>query len=151
MNKNTIQAGSEVVFHFTIKLSDDSVADSTKVSNKPAKLTIGDGSLTKGFEDCLLGLEAGQDAKFTLAPENAFGQPNPDNIYYVDRTKFSDVTPEVGAIIAFTQPDGSDLPGLVREVAGQSVTIDFNHPLAGQTLTFEVEIISVDQSAEAIN
>ncbi|QTH65284.1 FKBP-type peptidyl-prolyl cis-trans isomerase [Psychrosphaera ytuae] len=142
--------GSEVVFHFTIKLSDDSVADSTKVSNKPAKLVIGDGSLTKGFEDCLIGLEAGQEAAFTLPPEQAFGQPNPDNIYYVDRTKFTDVTPEVGAIIAFTQPDGSDLPGLVREVAGQSVTIDFNHPLAGQTLTFEVEIIEVKSLATEV-
>ncbi|GAB3004183.1 FKBP-type peptidyl-prolyl cis-trans isomerase [Psychrosphaera aestuarii] len=145
MSKNNIQAGSEVVFHFTIKLSDDSVADSTKVSNKPAKLTIGDGSLTKGFEDCLIGLEAGQEASFTLPPEQAFGQPNPDNIYYVDRTKFSEVTPEVGTIVAFTQPDGNDLPGLIREVAGQSVTVDFNHPLAGQTLTFEVEIQQVNQ------
>lgn len=145
MINKTIQAGSEIVFHFTIKLSDESVADSTKVSGKPAKLVIGDGNLTKGFEDCLIGLEAGQEASFTLPPEQAFGAPNPDNIYYVDRTKFTDVAPEVGAIIAFTQPDGSDLPGLVREVAGQSVTIDFNHPLAGQTLTFEVEIISVDE------
>lgn len=147
MSNSSIQMGSEVVFHFTIKLSDDSVADSTKVNNKPAKLVIGDGNLTKGFEDCLIGLEAGQEASFTLPPEQAFGQPNPDNIYYVDRTKFTDVTPEVGAIIAFAQPDGSDLPGLVREVAGQSVTIDFNHPLAGQTLTFDVEIIDVKSVA----
>jgi FKBP-type peptidyl-prolyl cis-trans isomerase SlpA len=144
--KNQIQVNSEVVFHFTIKLSDDSVADSTKVSNKPAKLTIGDGNLTKGFEDCLLGLDEGAEASFTLPPEQAFGQPNPDNIYYVDRTKFTDVEPEVGAIIGFAQPDGNELPGLVREVAGQSVTIDFNHPLAGQTLTFDVEIISVNNS-----
>ncbi|MGO3644285.1 MAG: FKBP-type peptidyl-prolyl cis-trans isomerase, partial [Pseudoalteromonas sp.] len=50
---------------------------------------------------------------------------------------------EVGNIIAFTQPDGTELPGLVREVQGDSVTIDFNHPLAGQRLTFEVEIIEV--------
>lgn len=146
MSTKIIQAGSEVVFHFTIKLSDDSVADSTKVSNKPAKLVIGDGSLTKGFEDCLLGLEAGAEASFTLPPEQAFGQPNPDNIYYVDRTKFSEVTPEVGTIVAFTQPDGNDLPGLIREVAGQSVTVDFNHPLAGQTLTFEVEIQEVNHA-----
>lgn len=141
----SIQHGSEVVFHFSIKLSDGSVADSTKVNGKPAKLTIGDGSLTQGFEACLIGLKAGQDASFTLEPEQAFGQPNPDNIYFVDRDKFSaDVPPEEGAIIAFTQPDGTDLPGVIREVAGQSVTVDFNHPLAGQVLTFDVEIIDVD-------
>jgi len=49
----------------------------------------------------------------------------------------------VGSIIAFTQPDGTELPGLVREVAGDSVTIDFNHPLAGQKVTFEVDILEV--------
>lgn len=139
-----INTGSQVVFHFSIKLSDGSVADSTKVSGKPAKLVMGDGSLTPGFEACLLGLEAGQEASFTLPPEQAFGVPNPDNIYYVERDKFgADVTPEEGAIIAFTQPDGSELPGVIRSVAGQSVTVDFNHPLAGQTLTFDVEIIEV--------
>lgn len=139
-----INTGSQVVFHFSIKLSDGSVADSTKVSGKPAKLVMGDGSLTPGFEACLLGLEAGQEASFTLPPEQAFGMPNPDNIYYVERDKFgADVTPEEGAIIAFTQPDGSELPGVIRSVAGQSVTVDFNHPLAGQTLTFDVEIIEV--------
>ncbi len=139
-----INTGSEVVFHFSIKLSDGSVADSTKVSGKPAKLIMGDGSLTPGFEACLLGLEAGQEASFTLPPEQAFGMPNPDNIYYVERDKFgAEVTPEEGAIIAFTQPDGSELPGVIRSVAGQSVTVDFNHPLAGQTLTFDVEILEV--------
>lgn len=139
-----INTGSQVVFHFSIKLSDGSVADSTKVSGKPAKLVMGDGSLTPGFEACLLGLEAGQEASFTLPPEQAFGMPNPDNIYYVERDKFgADVTPEEGAIIAFTQPDGSELPGVIRSAAGQSVTVDFNHPLAGQTLTFDVEIIEV--------
>ena len=102
---------------------------------------MGDGSLTENFEKCLLGLQAGDEKSFELAPEDAFGQPNPDNIYYVDRSKFGADTPaEVGTIIAFTQPDGTELPGLVR-VAGDSVTIDFNHPLAGQRVTFEVEIL----------
>lgn len=147
---DTIQSGSEVVFHFNIKLSDDSVADSTKVSNKPAKLVIGDGNLTPGFEKCLIGLVAGDEKSFTLQPEDAFGHPNPDNIYYLDRDKFShEVPPEEGTIIAFTQPDGSELPGLIRSVAGQSVTVDFNHPLAGQVLTFEVEIISVTSTQQA--
>jgi len=62
----------------------------------------------------------------------------------MDRSKFSADTPaEEGMIIAFSQPDGSELPGIVRAVAGDSVTVDFNHPLAGQEITFDVEIISV--------
>lgn len=139
-----IGENSEVIFHFSIKLEDGSAADSTKVHNKPAKLVMGDGSLTANFEKCLLGLSAGEAKSFKLAPEDAFGMPNPDNIYYVDRSKFGADTPaEVGAIIAFTQPDGTDLPGLIREVAGDSVTVDFNHPLAGQHVEFEVEILEV--------
>lgn len=144
MSLTTISNTSEVVFHFSIKLEDGSAADSSKVHNKPAKLVMGDGSLTANFEKCLLGLKAGDNRTFKLEPEDAFGQPNPDNIYYVDRTKFGLDTPaEVGAIIAFTQPDGTELPGLIREVAGDSVTVDFNHPLAGQRLEFEVEILEV--------
>ena len=142
-----IQSGSEVVFHFSIKLSDGSVADSTKVNNKPAKLTIGDGSLTEGFEQCLIGLVSGDEKSFTLQPEQAFGHPNPDNIYYLDRDKFgANVPAEEGAIVAFTQPDGTELPGVIRDVAGQSVTVDFNHPLAGQVLTFDVEILDVSSN-----
>ena len=144
MTNLKISENSEVIFHFSIKLEDGSASDSTKVHNKPAKLVMGDGSLTANFEKCLLGLSAGDEKSFKLAPEDAFGMPNPDNIYYVDRTKFGADTPaEVGAIIAFTQPDGTDLPGLIREVAGDSVTVDFNHPLAGQNVEFEVEILEV--------
>ncbi len=139
-----IGANSEVVLHFDLKLSDGSAADSTRVHNKPAKLRIGDGSLTANFEACLLGLKVGERKSFTLAPEDAFGMPNPDNIHHMERSRFSAETPpEVGAIIAFTQRDGAEIPGIIREVEGASVTVDFNHPLAGQTVIFDVEIISI--------
>ncbi|WP_199915601.1 FKBP-type peptidyl-prolyl cis-trans isomerase [Saccharobesus litoralis] len=144
----TIQANSQVLLHFSILLEDGSAAESTKVHNKPAKFVMGDGSLTPSFEKCLLGLSAGDKQKFTLQPEDAFGQPNPDNIYHMDRTKFSaDAPAEVGAILAFTNPDGSEIPGIVREVAGDSVTVDFNHPLAGQVVTFDVEILEVSAAS----
>lgn len=139
-----ITAQSIVVFHVDIKLSDGSAAESTRVHNKPAKMRMGDGSVSEAFEAQLLSRKAGDKLTFTLPPEDAYGQPNPDNVYYLDRSKFSADSPaEVGTIIGFTMPDGSELPGLVRDVAGQSVTVDFNHPLAGQTLTFQLEIIEV--------
>lgn len=139
-----IKLGSEVVLHFDLKLADGSAAESTRVHDKPAKLVVGDGSLTEGFERCLLGLVAGDKKEFELAPEDAFGQPNPDNIHHVDRSKFDAQTPaKEGMIIAFSQPNGQEIPGIVREVIGDSVTVDFNHPLAGQTVTFNVEILAV--------
>ena len=140
----TIIADSEVILHFDLKLEDGSAADSTRVSNKPAKMVMGDGSLTPNFEACLLGLKVGDKKAFTLAPEDAFGHSNPDNIYYLDRSKFgADSELSEGAIMGFAQPDGSELPGIIRAVAGDSVTVDFNHPLAGQTVIFDVEIIDV--------
>lgn len=141
-----IEQNSEVVMHFAILLEDGTAAESTKVHNKPVRFRIGDGSLTKNFEACLIGLVAGDNKQFTLTADDAFGQPNPDNIYHLDRTKFSSDTPaEVGAIIAFAQPDGSELPGIIREVAGNSVTVDFNHPLAGQVVKFDVEILEINE------
>ncbi|RTE86136.1 MULTISPECIES: FKBP-type peptidyl-prolyl cis-trans isomerase [Gammaproteobacteria] len=143
----TIAAGSRVVLHFDLKLEDGSAADSTRVNGKPARLTIGDGNLTPNFEQCLMGLKVGDKEEFTLPPEDAFGEPNPQNIYHVERSRFSfDAPPEVGSIIAFTQPDGREVPGIIREVNGQMVTVDFNHPLAGHKVTFAVEILSVESA-----
>ncbi len=142
-----IGANSEVLMHFDLKLEDGSAADSTRVNNKPAKLVMGDGSLTPNFEACLLGLREGEKKSFTLQANDAFGMPNPDNIHHMDRSRFSaDMALEVGTIVGFSQPDGSEIPGIVRALAGDSVTIDFNHPLAGQTVIFDVEILKVQQT-----
>ncbi|MBO1255329.1 FKBP-type peptidyl-prolyl cis-trans isomerase [Alteromonas sp. 5E99-2] len=139
-----IASESEVILHFDLKLEDGSAADSTRMNNKPAKMVMGDGSLTPNFEACLLGLQTGDKKSFTLPPEDAFGLPNPDNIYYLERSKFGpDSDLAEGAIMGFAQPDGSELPGIIRSVAGDSVTVDFNHPLAGQTVIFDVEIVNV--------
>lgn len=140
-----IGVDSSVLFHFSIKLEDGSVADSTALHGKPARLRMGDGSLTDSFEQCLLGLQQGEAKSFTLAPEQAFGLSNPDNIYHLDRAKFgADMEPKVGTIMIFDQPNGGELPGIIRAVEGMSVTVDFNHPLSGHTVTFEVEILAVD-------
>ncbi|MDN3699574.1 MULTISPECIES: FKBP-type peptidyl-prolyl cis-trans isomerase [Vibrio] len=141
----TIQKESAVTLHFTIKLSDGSVADSTHSMDKPAKLVIGDGSLSDSFEQCLIGLQVGEKQAIELKAEDAFGMPNPDNIHHMDRAKFvGDAEVEVGTIMAFSGPDGMEIPGIIADIAGDSVTVDFNHPLAGQDVTFEVEILSVE-------
>ncbi|WP_319783347.1 FKBP-type peptidyl-prolyl cis-trans isomerase [Oceanisphaera sp. IT1-181] len=141
---NQIGNQSEVLFHFTLTLADGSVADSTKLQGKPAKLKMGDGSLTANFEACLLGLTAGDQHSFELGPDDAFGPVNPNNIHYMERRQFAaELDLSEGAIVAFTQPNGAEIPGIIRDVAGDSVTVDFNHPLAGQRVTFDVEILTV--------
>ncbi|EPA1954851.1 FKBP-type peptidyl-prolyl cis-trans isomerase [Vibrio alginolyticus] len=141
----TITNESVVTLHFTIKMKDGSVADSTHNMGKPAKFVMGDGSLSENFEQCLIGLETGAQKAIELKAEDAFGMPNPDHIHYMDRTKFvGDAEVEVGTIMAFSGPGGMEIPGIITEIAGDSVTVDFNHPLAGQDVTFEVEILSVE-------
>ncbi|MCG7491595.1 MULTISPECIES: FKBP-type peptidyl-prolyl cis-trans isomerase [Vibrio] len=141
----TIVQQSAVTLHFTIKLQDGSVADSTYNMGKPAKFVMGDGSLSENFEQCLLGLKVGDQKTVELQAKDAFGAPNPDNVHYMDRAKFvGDAEVEIGTVMAFSGPDGVEIPGIITEIAGDSVTVDFNHPLAGQDVTFEVEILSVE-------
>lgn len=139
-----INTGSLVTLHFTLTLTDGSVADSTKMYNKPAQFRIGDGSMSAGFEACLLGLAKGASRRFSLPPEQAFGLSNPDLVQHLDANRFGAELPEEGTIMAFAQPDGTELPGVVRSVIADSVTVDFNHPLVEQTIIFDVEIIDVE-------
>ncbi|HHG3545192.1 TPA: FKBP-type peptidyl-prolyl cis-trans isomerase [Vibrio parahaemolyticus] len=141
----TITNDSVVTLHFTIKMKDGSVADSTHNMGKPAKFVMGDGSLSENFEQCLVGLQSGENKAIELKAQDAFGMPNPDHIHHMVRTKFvGEAEVEVGTIMAFSGPDGMEIPGIITEIAGDSVTVDFNHPLAGQDVTFEVEILSVE-------
>ncbi|GLS82556.1 FKBP-type peptidyl-prolyl cis-trans isomerase [Paraferrimonas haliotis] len=131
-----------ILCHMNIVLEDGSTADSTKASGKPAKLTIGDNSLSPAFEAQLEGLASGDQHSFTLQAKDAFGESNPDNIHYLDRTRFdANADLSVGVIMGFSGPGGTDVPGIIREVNGDSVTVDFNHPLAGHAITFELEVI----------
>ncbi|MCE9678008.1 FKBP-type peptidyl-prolyl cis-trans isomerase [Shewanella sp. AS1] len=133
-----------ILSHMNIVLEDGSTADSTKASGKPAKLNIGDQTLSPAFEAEIVNLNEGDKHSFTLAPADAFGESNPDAIHYLDRSKFpADMELQAGVIVSFAGPGGSEIPGIVREVAGDSVTVDLNHPLAGHSVTFELEVVQV--------
>ena len=142
---NVVTTSSTIICHITMKLSDGSAADSTKVNKKPAKIIMGDESISPAFEAQLVGMKDGTSKEFTLEAIDAFGQPLPENIHYMDISKFTEDAPaKVGNIITFTQPGGVELPGMIKEVAGNSVTIDFNHPLAGQAVTFVIDVVEVN-------
>ncbi|WP_337013171.1 FKBP-type peptidyl-prolyl cis-trans isomerase [Pantoea sp. AS142] len=146
----SVQRESAVLVHFTLKLEDGSTAESTRANGKPALFRLGDGSLSAALEQALLGLKAGETKQFTLAPEEAFGGVSPDLIQYFSRRDFVDAgEPEVGAIMLFSGMGGSEMPGVIREVSGDSITVDFNHPLAGHRIQFDVEVLEIDPALEA--
>lgn len=149
---SSVQSDSAVLVHFTLKLEDGSLAESTCASGKPALFRLGDASLSEGLEQNLLGLKAGAKTAFSLPPEAAFGMPSPDLIQYFSRRDFIDAgEPEVGAIMLFTAMDGSEMPGVIHEINGDSITVDFNHPLAGQTVHFDIEVLDIDPVLEEIH
>ena len=137
-----IDEGMEITLHFTLKLEDATVVDSTK-DKEPATFVFGDGNLPPGFEHPLKGLGAGAHDSFAIPPEHAFGQHNEQNIQTLKREDFGDETPEPGLMLSFADKAGTELPGVVKEIDGDRVEVDFNHPLAGRTLTFEVEVLNV--------
>ncbi|GAA0576338.1 FKBP-type peptidyl-prolyl cis-trans isomerase [Halomonas salifodinae] len=142
MSEYRIDEGMEVTLHFTLKLEDGAVVDSTK-EKAPATFQLGDGNLPPGFEAPLKGLTDGDTGSFEIAPEHAFGQHNPQNIQRLKREDFGDEALEVGMVMSFSDPSGGELPGVISAIDGEQIDVDFNHPLAGRTLTFEVEVISV--------
>ncbi|WP_253446242.1 FKBP-type peptidyl-prolyl cis-trans isomerase [Halomonas sp. Y3] len=137
-----IDEGMEVTLHFTLKLEDGTVVDSTR-DKAAATFQVGDGNLPPGFEHPMKGMAAGESGSFEITPEHAFGQHNPQNIQRLKRDDFGDEELEVGTVMSFADPSGGELPGVISAIDGDMVDVDFNHPLAGRTLTFEVEVIDV--------
>ena len=142
MTEQRIGAATQVTLHFAIKLDNGDVVDST-FDKEPATFTVGDGSLLPGFEAALYGFKAGDKRSLQIEPENAFGQPNPQNVQVMPRSQFQDMELSEGLLIIFNDAANAELPGVVKAFDEQQVTIDFIHPLAGKRLSFEVEIMEV--------
>lgn len=139
-----IDKGTRVKLHFALKFEDGETVDST-FDKEPATLEIGDENLPENFEAYLMGLKAGDHQTFQVPPEKAFGQHNPSNVQTFKRHEFSaDMVLEPGVVVSFADARQQELPGVVKRVEGDQVDVDFNHPLAGHTLQFEVQIIDVE-------
>ena len=139
-----ITIGSKVTLHFALRLADGTVADSS-FDNEPVSFVVGDGALDKGLELALIGLGAGDRQTLTLMPGQAFGEREDAALQWVARDQFPpDMALQEGQIIGFTGRAGEDVAGAVIEIQQQRVRMDFNHPLAGREIEFEVEILSVE-------
>ena len=138
-----IGVGSEVTLHFSLLMLSGEEIDSTR-NGKPATFTVGDGNLLPGFEAVLLGKSAGYSEQVTLAATDAFGEHNANNLQLLEKARFNGLTEplEVGLMVSFKAPDG-ELPGVVLEVYERTVKVDFNHPLSGKDIVFDVAVLRV--------
>ncbi len=145
---NTIQEGSFLTLHYRLAGPDGADVINT-FAEKPATLSLGAGQLAPAMERRLVGLAEGARARFDLAPGEAFGERNPQLLQRVKRSLLAelgdpDAEYHVGDVVQFPTPDGQgQYAGVVREVGGGWLLFDFNHPLAGQPVTFEVQVIGV--------
>jgi FKBP-type peptidyl-prolyl cis-trans isomerase SlpA len=139
-----ITENSEALVHLTIKLKDGTVADSTKVNTVPMLVRLGDDSLSEAIQQNLLGLAKGDVKKFDVSAEQGYGLPNPANFHHVDKHSFpAHIQLKPGVMVEFQQINGHALPGTIRKIEETQVLVDFNHPLCGQPLFFEVEVVEV--------
>jgi FKBP-type peptidyl-prolyl cis-trans isomerase SlpA len=148
MTLNQVQPGSFLTLHY--RLSGPDGADLVNTFNdKPATLSMGTGELAPAMEARLLGLAEGSHASFELAAGEAFGERNPQMLQRVKRALLDELgDPDehysVGDVVQFPTPDGAaTYAGVLREIAGDVLVFDFNHPLAGRPVTFEVKLIGV--------
>ena len=137
-----INHDTQVTLHFTLKLPSGEVVDTT-LDKQPATFKVGDGSLLPGFEQALFGLQAGDKRSFQIEPERGFGPGNPQNVQSIARDQFDEMELEEGLLVIFQDAAGGELPGVVKTIHEKVVEVDFNHPLAGKVITFDVEIVAV--------
>ena len=148
-NEDTrIAQGSQVSLHFSVSLENGMEIDNTRSRTEPVTLTVGDGNLLEGFEKALLGLRAGDRRTVHLPPEDAFGPWNPDNIQTFDTVKFG-ARPELNQVVEFEDKAKTTLAGVVKSVTDDITEVDFNHPLAGRNVVFEVEIARVTPAGQS--
>jgi len=143
-----VQPGSFLTLHYRLCGPDGADLINTFV-DKPATLSMGTGELAPAMEARLLGLPEGARQSFELAPGEAFGERNPELLQRVKRTLLDELGDpdehyQVGDVVQFPTPDGlGNYAGVLREIDGDVLVFDFNHPLAGRPVTFEVQLIGV--------
>lgn len=141
------QEGDLVRVHYTGKLEDGTVFD-TSEDREPLEFKIGEQKVIPGFEQAVAGMEPGEKKTVELTPEQAYGPHREDMVMEMDRDEVPDnVDPEVGQQLQLRLQSGQTVPVLITDISDGAVTIDANHPLAGKTLVFEIELVDVGEDS----
>lgn len=136
-------SGDRVKIHYTGTLADGSQFDSS-VGGEPLEMTLGAGGVIPGFEEAVMGMSAGDSRTVTITAADAYGPHHADRVHEVERSRIpDDVDLEVGGILQAVGENGETLAVTVVGFSEAGVTLDFNHPLAGEDLTFELQLVEI--------
>ncbi len=138
------KTGDTVKVHYTGTLEDGTVFD-TSVEREPLEFTLGQGQLIPGFEQGVIGMKVGESKTINIPADQAYGPHHDDLIQVIERSQLSeDLEPKVGQQLQMRGPDGRTIIVTITDVSETTITIDTNHPLAGQNLTFEIELVEIE-------
>lgn len=143
-----IKTGDTISVHYTGKYEDGGVFDSSE-GRTPLTFTVGAGQIIQGFDEAVIGMAVGEKKQVTISPESGYGAHSPELVFTIPRDRVpDDMTVEQGMQITLTDQEGNHLPAVVGAVTDETVTMDANHPLAGQTLLFDIEIMETGLDPE---
>ncbi len=138
-----VKDGDTVKVHYTGKLENGDVFDSSR-EKEPFEFTVGDKAVIPGFEKGVLGMEVGDSKTIEIPPEEAYGEKQDELVVEVKKSEFpEDITPTIGQRLQIKQGDGNPIVVTITDLTEESITLDANHPLAGYTLFFDVEVLDI--------
>ncbi len=140
---STVKSGDAVKVHYTGKFDDGDVFDSSE-GREPLAFTVGAGEVIPGFDQALVGMQIGETKSVVIPPEQAYGERINELVQTINRDQFNleGVEPELGMAIEMRTPQGS-IPLVVTELTDTTVTLDANHPLAGEELHFALTLVEI--------
>ena len=143
---DTVADGNVVKLHYTLTVEGD-VVDSSR-EREPFAFKVGAKQVIPGFEKAILGMAVGENKSFQVSADEGYGQENPEGIDEIFKDNLPpDLEPVVGMTLYATGEQGQPISGRITEVREDSVVINVNHPFAGKTLDYEVEIVEIQQGA----
>ena len=139
-----VEIGNKVSVHYRGTLNDGSEFDSSYGREEPVSFEVGSGEMIPGFDSAIPGMEIGQKKEITLTSDQAYGERNENAVQTIPRTEFpTDFEVVVGATVQGQAPTGQPFLAKIVSENETAVTLDFNHPLAGQDLNFAIELVNI--------
>lgn len=137
------KVGDTVTVHYTGRLDDGTVFDSS-ANREPLQFTLGQGDLIPGFEQAVLGMAPGESKTETIPFDRAYGPYREEMVIEVDRQQLpTEIEPAVGQQLQVREESGAVIPVVITDVTDESITLDANHPLAGEELTFDIQLVDI--------
>ena len=145
-----IGTGKQVTMDYTLTVNNEEIE--TSKGKTPLVFVYGSKNIIPGLEAALNGMHVGEEKLVTVNPKDAYGEPDPKAFKEFPKSTLpKGVEPKVGMVLQAQAPDGESFPAAISEIKSDTVVLDFNHPLAGKTLKFQIKVLKIEQAPAAVN